>query len=43
MPGEQDQPLPPEAEEEKVRALGMVYLHLPVSAKDLRRMGMPAH
>ena len=33
--GEQDQPLSPEAEGEKVRALGMEYFHLPVSAKDM--------
>jgi uncharacterized protein (TIGR01244 family) len=34
--GEQDQPLSPEAEGEKVRALGMVYLHIPVSTKDMK-------
>jgi uncharacterized protein (TIGR01244 family) len=34
--GEQDQPLSPEAEGEKVRALGMAYLHIPVSTKDMK-------
>jgi uncharacterized protein (TIGR01244 family) len=34
--GEQDQPLSPEAEGKEVRALGMAYLHLPVSTKDLK-------
>lgn len=34
--GEQDQPLSPEAEGERVRALGMEYAHLPVSTKDMR-------
>lgn len=34
--GEQDQPLSPEAEGERVRALGMEYVHLPVSTKDMR-------
>jgi uncharacterized protein (TIGR01244 family) len=31
--GEDNQPLSPEAEGEKVRALGMTYLHFPVSIK----------
>ena len=31
--GEEDQPLSPQAEGEKVRALGMEYLHVPVSMK----------
>lgn len=35
-PGEPEQPLPPDAEGEKVRALGMEYLHIPVSSKDMR-------
>lgn len=35
-PGEPEQPLPPDAEGEKVRALGMEYLHIPVSTKDMR-------
>lgn len=30
-PGEEDQPLTPDAEEARVRALGMEYLHVPVS------------
>jgi uncharacterized protein (TIGR01244 family) len=34
--GEQDQPLSPEAEGKEVRALGMAYLHIPVSTKDLK-------
>lgn len=32
--GEKDQPLSPEAEGEKVRELGLAYLHIPVSAKE---------
>ena len=35
-PGEPEQPLSPDAEGEKVRALGMEYLHIPVSTKDMR-------
>lgn len=31
--GEEDQPLSPQAEGEKVRALGMEYLHVPVSTE----------
>jgi uncharacterized protein (TIGR01244 family) len=34
--GERDQPLAPEAEGKAVRALGMAYLHLPVSTKGLK-------
>ncbi len=34
--GEEDQPLSPAAEGEKVRALGMEYLHIPVSSKEPR-------
>src|SRR5262249_55662477 len=34
--GEQDQPLSPEAEGKQVRTLGMAYLHVPVSTKDLK-------
>jgi uncharacterized protein (TIGR01244 family) len=34
--GEQDQPLSPEAEGKEVRAIGMAYLHIPVSMKDLK-------
>ena len=33
--GEEDQPLTPEAEGELVRKLGMQYLNIPVSNKDL--------
>ena len=29
MPGEEEQPLSPDEEGEKVRALGMEYLHIP--------------
>lgn len=36
MSGEQDQPLSPDKEGSCVRALGMEYLHLPVSGKDMR-------
>lgn len=36
MAGEQDQPLSPEAEGERVRGLGLEYLHIPVSTKDMR-------
>ena len=32
--GEEDQPLSPDEEGAKVRALGMEYLHIPVSAKE---------
>ena len=34
--GEEDQPVPPEAEGEKVRELGMRYLHIAVSTRDMR-------
>jgi uncharacterized protein (TIGR01244 family) len=34
--GEQDQPLSPETEGKEVRALGMAYLHIPVSTKDIK-------
>lgn len=34
--GEQEQLLAPEEEGERVRALGMDYVHLPVSTKDMR-------
>lgn len=35
-PGESNQPLSPEAQGEKVRALGMRYVHIPVSTSDMR-------
>lgn len=34
--GEQDQPLGPDQEGDVVRRLGMQYLHIPVSSKDMR-------
>lgn len=34
--GEEDQPFSPEEEGERVRALGMEYLHIPVSSKEPR-------
>ena len=33
--GEEDQPLSPKAEGEKVKAAGMTYLHVPVSMKSM--------
>jgi uncharacterized protein (TIGR01244 family) len=36
MVGEDEQPLSPAAEGEKVRALGMEYLHIPVSTKEMK-------
>ncbi len=33
--GEEDQPLSPKAEGEKVRAAGLTYLHVPVSMKSM--------
>lgn len=33
--GEEDQPLSPKAEGEKVKAVGMIYLHVPVSMKSM--------
>ena len=36
MPGEEEQPLSPDQEGEKVRALGMQYLHIPVSKKAMQ-------
>lgn len=35
-PGESNQPITPEAEGEKARALGLRYVHLPISVADLR-------
>lgn len=35
-PGENNQPLSPDAEGEKVRAFGMAYAHIPVSSADMR-------
>lgn len=34
--GENNQPLSPDAQGEKVRALGMDYVHIPVSTADMR-------
>lgn len=34
--GENNQPLSPDAQGEKVRALGMNYVHIPVSTADMR-------
>jgi uncharacterized protein (TIGR01244 family) len=34
--GEEDQPLSPEEERAQVEALGMEYLHIPVSTKEMR-------
>ena len=36
MPDEREQPLSPEKEGEKVRALGMQYVHIPVSMEAMR-------
>ncbi|MFQ6020072.1 MAG: beta-lactamase hydrolase domain-containing protein, partial [Dehalococcoidia bacterium] len=36
MPGEEEQPLSPEEEGEKVRALEIEYLHIPVSKKAMQ-------
>jgi len=35
-PGESNQPITPEAKGEKARALGLRYVHLPISVADLR-------
>lgn len=35
-PGESNQPLSPDAQGEKVRALGMDYVHIPVSTADMQ-------
>jgi uncharacterized protein (TIGR01244 family) len=35
-PGENNQPLSPDAEGEKARALGLRYVHIPVSSADMR-------
>lgn len=34
--GEEDQPLPPQVEGEKVRGLGLAYLHIPVSMREMQ-------
>jgi uncharacterized protein (TIGR01244 family) len=37
VPGEEEQPLSPDEEGEKVRALGMEYLHIPVPKKGMQQ------
>lgn len=36
MPGEEEQPLSPDDEKEQVRALGLEYLHIPVSKEGIQ-------